>query len=204
MRTLVDQCLRRRLLILASLAIATMRFVGAPVDAHAQAQTGTIVGRVTDARRATRSRERVFRSKARASAPSPARTAGIASSACRAGTRSILVAPHRLFVESAGGHRRGRRDGHARRRAGAERGRARPGRRHRHRRRDRSGGRSAMPCRRSMRRREMAKGRGARHQRVCSRRARRASTFSRQRPSRRRPDDSDPRAEQHRSRRTVR
>ncbi len=50
MRALVDQCLRRRLLILASLAIATMRFVGAPVDAHAQAQPGIIVGRVTDAR----------------------------------------------------------------------------------------------------------------------------------------------------------
>ena len=50
MRSLVDQCLRRRLLILASLAIATMRFVGAPVDAYAQAQTGIVVGRVTDAR----------------------------------------------------------------------------------------------------------------------------------------------------------
>jgi len=50
MRSLVDQCLRRRLLILASLAIATMRFVGAPVDAHAQAQPGIVVGRVTDAR----------------------------------------------------------------------------------------------------------------------------------------------------------
>jgi len=50
MRALVDQCLRRRLLILASLAIATMRFVGVPVDAHAQAQPGIVVGRVTDAR----------------------------------------------------------------------------------------------------------------------------------------------------------
>jgi TonB-linked SusC/RagA family outer membrane protein len=50
MRALVDQCLRRRLLILASLAIATLRFVGVPVDAHAQAQPGIIVGRVTDAR----------------------------------------------------------------------------------------------------------------------------------------------------------
>jgi TonB-linked SusC/RagA family outer membrane protein len=50
MRSLVDQCLRRRLLILASLAIATMRFVGVPVDAFAQTQTGIVVGRVTDAR----------------------------------------------------------------------------------------------------------------------------------------------------------
>jgi len=50
MRALVDQCLRRGLLILASLAIATMRFVSVPVDAHAQATTGIVVGRVTDAR----------------------------------------------------------------------------------------------------------------------------------------------------------
>jgi TonB-linked SusC/RagA family outer membrane protein len=50
MRALVDQCLRRRLLILASLAIAVGRFVAAPVVASAQVQTGTIVGRITDAR----------------------------------------------------------------------------------------------------------------------------------------------------------
>ncbi len=50
MRAFVDQCLRGRLLILASLAIVGLRFVGAPVDAHAQAQTGTVVGRVTDTR----------------------------------------------------------------------------------------------------------------------------------------------------------
>ena len=50
MRALVDQCLRRRLLIVASLAIAMARFAGAPVVAGAQSQTGTVVGRVTDAR----------------------------------------------------------------------------------------------------------------------------------------------------------
>src|SRR5215470_10185054 len=50
MRALVDRCLRRRLLIVASLAIAALRFVGAPAVARAQAQTGIIVGRVTDTR----------------------------------------------------------------------------------------------------------------------------------------------------------
>ena len=46
MRTLIDQRLRRRLLILASMALGAVG-VSAP---RASAQTGTIVGRVTDAR----------------------------------------------------------------------------------------------------------------------------------------------------------
>jgi len=37
-------------LILASLAIATTRFVGAPVDVYAQTETGIVAGRVTDTR----------------------------------------------------------------------------------------------------------------------------------------------------------
>ena len=50
MRALVDQCLRRRLLILALPMIAVLRFVGSPAVAQSQTQTGTVVGRVTDAR----------------------------------------------------------------------------------------------------------------------------------------------------------
>lgn len=51
MRALVDQCLRRRLLILVLPAIAALRFIGSPATAGAQAaQTGIIAGRVTDAR----------------------------------------------------------------------------------------------------------------------------------------------------------
>jgi TonB-linked SusC/RagA family outer membrane protein len=48
MQALVDRCLRRRLVIVASLAIAALRFVGAPSVARAQGQTGIVVGRVTD------------------------------------------------------------------------------------------------------------------------------------------------------------
>ncbi len=73
------------------LAIATMRFVGAPVDAHAQAQTGIIVGRVTDARSGDAGRG--SDASGRRHAPrraSPVRTAGIASSNVPAGTRSIV------------------------------------------------------------------------------------------------------------------
>ena len=46
MRTLVDQRLRRRLLILASMALGAVG-LSAP---RASAQTGTIIGRVTDSR----------------------------------------------------------------------------------------------------------------------------------------------------------
>ena len=104
MRALVDQCLRRRLLILASLAIATMRFVGAPVDAYAQAQTGIVVGRVTDARIGRRGRG--SESAGRRHAPRRGHRSGRPVSHRRRADRHAndRRAAARLFVESAGGH----------------------------------------------------------------------------------------------------
>ena len=172
MRTLVDQRLRRRLLILASMALGA---VGAG-PSRASAQTGTIVGRVTDSRSGQGVQNVAIQIEG-----TRFTTGTNVDGRYRLDERARWVAhvdgaTHRLLGRAKAGRRRGGSRSDAGHHDAAGRRRARSGRRHRH---GRRAGASLSRQRRVHRQRDRSHGASAaaRHHEL-SRAASRVFRFS--------------------------